>query len=541
MPSCFTQTWSRPSCQDSQWNHRGVSTLPRTKPKSYGSPSLPAKPRISIFPVQKPNSSPTHTAPKPKPLHSLHLPDSDFTDPSPLLHHPVPQPAAASTLTVPARGLSLSPTSFCHEITVEGPGFQQPPAIAKGRSVRSISISNTRSDSSVSCSAISKKHFEQGTAKSGLRIVEPVKLKESPRQPHSDCQRQASETSLSPEGKNTSIKCEKKDGDKARLPLRNTDISAILGAGLNNKQQQEPLPSGGTGKQTFLSKSGGIMFPQRKSLQPFDKLPIRSGLNLHSKRRGDSRDRMGGLGSDEQSFGPACAERSAAAPPRQQIPAVSFSKESSQNHSAVVHNTDTRRRQHSLDSGAKVASHREGPLGETTPDTPSEASPHQIAAPQKPRFCGRAPGAHPQMDRAGAPSASEDYNRHSGEDDEGRVHSHFTHRLNKLNTCLVAPHTWRPDWPTAPKWAAEAAEQPSPGVRHHGPYGGHTGPSCCHAVLNRTPLASSRQSSDSPLQPQQRPAEPPVEAWPAAGRAFITEEDPYYVTMYCPGSVYVGK
>lgn len=595
-PSCLSKTSSRPSwsksSQDSQWNQReGASTLPRTKPKSYSSPSISAKPRISIFPVQKPNASPTHSTLKPKLSHSPHFPDSDFTYPSPLLHHSLPQTTAASTLTIPAPRLSPSPTSLCREITLEGPGFKQPSPIANDRSVKSISISNTNSNS-VSCNVISTKEARhdlpgQDSAKTdlncpALRKVKPMKFKESPRQPPSDSQRQASETSFSSQGKNASINCEKNDSDKPRLPPRNSDINAIQRPSLNVKLQQECLPSGATGKQTFLPRSGGIMFSnvaQRKSLQPFDTLPIHSGLNLHSKGEDSSRDRIGGLGSNEQSYEPTCAERSAAPPPPRN-PADLFSKESSENHTAVVHNTDTRRRQHGFSSNARVVtphllgSYLQGSLGERTSDTSSKVLAHNIAAPQKYRSWGKAPSANPQMDTGGAPDSSGDYNYHSREDDEGKVDPHCTHRLNKLNTCLVGPHTWRADWPTSSKCGAEATEQLPTGVQHHGPYRGLPGWSCCHAGLNRTAGPPSTQSSetyvgsdpppatewtfdalsDSLLQPQhrvkRRPAEPLVGTspplhhqpnHPPAGTAFITEEDPYYVTMYYPGPVYVGK
>lgn len=276
-----------------------------------------------------------------------------------------------------------------------------------------------------------------------------------------------------------------------------------------------------------------------------------------------------------------CAERSAAPPPH--VPTVSFSKESSENHSAAVHNTDTRRRQRGFSSNAKVetalllGSNLEGPLGEKTCDTSSEAFANTIAAPYKHRSWRKAPSANPQTDTGGAPSASGDYSCHSREADEGKVDPYCTHRLNKLNTCLVAPHTWRADCPTSSKSAAEGNEQPPAGVQHHGPYRGCTGSSCCHTGLNRTagpptthssethvgsgppPVTewpfnthSSREVSDSLLQPrhrvQHRPAEtlagasPPLYRrpnHPPTGRAFITEEDPYYVTMYYPGSVYV--
>ncbi|XP_042341002.1 uncharacterized protein LOC121941998 [Plectropomus leopardus] len=135
VPICSSKTSGQPSwsksCQHLQMN-RGekASTLPKAKPKTYSSPTLPARPSISIFPAPKPNTSPTL---KPQPRDSLHL-----SDPFSLLHQP--KPSVSPTLTVPTPRLTPSPTSL------DGHGGKQPSPVAKERRARSITISNAKTE-----------------------------------------------------------------------------------------------------------------------------------------------------------------------------------------------------------------------------------------------------------------------------------------------------------------------------------------------------------------------------------------------------------
>lgn len=594
VPSCFSKTSSRPSwsksSQDSQWNRReGASTLPRTKPKTYCSSTLSAKPRISIFPAQKPNSSPTHSTLKPKPSHSLHLPASDLTDPFPLLHRPQSPPAVSSTLTVPAPRLSPSPTSLCEGITLESPGFRQASPVAKDRCIRSISILNTKGDpvSSKVISSNEAKHdlLDQEHASTDFshpvwRRVGSAACHESPRQTYSDCQRQATRTSFSSQEKNSSIKRENCDGDKPKPPPRNTDISAILKPNPNIKQQQEWLPSGATSKQTSLSKTEGITFSnvaQRKSQLPFDRLPIHLGLNLHRKFTDYSQSRIEGLGSNERSHEPMWAERRAALP---DIPKASFSKDSSLNQSTVFSNMETRRKR-GFNNDAKedttllLGSNIESPLAEKKSSRLFEhpLTSETAESPQKHRSWRKALSPNPQMDMRRAVSLSD---CHSKDTDEEKVDPHHMCRLNQLNTCLVGPHTWRANCPDV-----ETNKQPLARVKRPGQNKGHTEFDLWDTAVNQTagvptelpehPLEkcvgnwppsatqwpfntdNSKGDCDPLLQPQYRlyhrpdettmgaspPQHPPNH--PPTDAAFITEEDPYYVTMYYPGSVYVGK
>lgn len=604
LPSCFSKmssrtSWSK-SSQDSQWNRReGASTLPRTKPKTYCSATLSAKPRISIFPAQKPNSSPTHSTLKPKPSHSLHLPASDLTDP--LLHCPRSPPAVSSTLTIPAPRLSPSPTSLCEGITLESPGFRQASPVAKDRCVRSISISNTKGDpvSSKVISSNEAKHdlLDQDHASTDFshpvwRRVGSAACHESPRQTYSDSQRQATRTSFSSQEKNSSIRRENSDRDKPKPPPRNTDISAILKPNPNIKQQQEWLPSGATSKQTSLSKTEGITFSnvaQRKSQLPFDRLPIHSGLNLHRKCTDYSQSRMEGLGSNERSHEPTWAERRAALP---DIPTASFSKDSSLNQSTAFSNMETRRKcgfnnDAKEDTTLLLGSNLESPLAEKNSSRLFEhtLTPESAESPQKHRSWRKALSPNPQMDMRGAVSLSDcglgNYSCHSKDTDEEKVDPHRTRRLNQLNTCLVAPHTWRANCPSPLKSDVETNKQPLARVKHPGQNKGHAEFDLCDTAVNQTagvptelpehpsekcvgswppsatqwPLHtdSSKGACDPLHQPQYRlyhrpdettmgtstPQHPPNQ--PPTDTAFITEEDPYYVTMYYPGSVYVGK
>ncbi|XP_044047650.1 proline-rich receptor-like protein kinase PERK10 [Siniperca chuatsi] len=275
----------------SQRNHgERASTLPRTKPKTYSSPTLSAKPSISIFPAPKPNSSPTLSTLKPKPSASLHLPASQLSDPSPLLHQPQPKPSVSPTLTVPTPRLSPSPTSLCRGMSLDSGGGKQPSPVAKERRARSITISNTKVESSKQRPSNEAKHdiLDQEAlldfTHPALRRACPMTCREmqSRHQTYSESQRQVA-TSLNSclsQGKVGLSKKENTAKDKPKPPPRNIDITAIPQLKPNIKQQQEFLPSGATGTQTSLSESKGIQFAnvvQREAQSAFD------GLATHRK------------------------------------------------------------------------------------------------------------------------------------------------------------------------------------------------------------------------------------------------------------------
>lgn len=135
VPLCSARMFSGSS--HSHWKHiDGASTLPRTKPKTYRSPACSAKPSISIPPAQKPDCPPTLSARRPKPSDSLHLPASEPTDPPPPLDPNLL--CVSSTLPVPT--IRLSPSSMCQDTNLDGSQTRQPSPVARERRARSISI-----------------------------------------------------------------------------------------------------------------------------------------------------------------------------------------------------------------------------------------------------------------------------------------------------------------------------------------------------------------------------------------------------------------
>ncbi|GLD69853.1 uncharacterized protein AKAME5_002117000 [Lates japonicus] len=258
VPICSSKTSSQPSwsksCQHSQRIHgERASTLPRTKPKTYSSPTLSAKPSISIFPAPKPNSFPTPSTLKPKPSDSLHLPASELSDLSPLLHQPQPKPSVSPTLTVPTPRLSPSPTSLCQGMSLDGQGGKQPSPVAKERRARSITISNTKVEPKQSFSNEAKHDILDQEAlldftHPELRRSCPRTSGESRHQTHSESQKQApaSHSSHSLQGKLGLSNKENSSKDKPKPPPRNLDFSAIPKPQSDIKQQQEFLPSGAT-------------------------------------------------------------------------------------------------------------------------------------------------------------------------------------------------------------------------------------------------------------------------------------------------------
>lgn len=623
VPICSSKTSCRPSwsksCQHSQRNHgEGASTLPRTKPKTYSSPTLSAKPSISIFPARKPNSSPTLSTRKPKPSVSLHPPASQLTDPSPLLHHP--QPSVSPTLTVPTPRLSPSPTSLCRGMSMDSPGGKQPSPVAKERCARSISISNTKVEPRVEPMSPNEARHDvldqealMDFTHPALRRVCSMTCKESRRQTYSESQRQAamSQNSFLLQG-NVGTETENSDKDKPKPPPRNIDITAILKPNPNIKQQQEFLPSGATGKQTSLSESEGITFAhviQRKSQSVLDGLPIQSSLNLHRKCIDYPQSRTGGFGSNEQSYEQVCAEKSVALPV---TPPVSFSTERFMNQSTVLPNTETRRRQFGFNTGAKEdATFLSGsslgrPLEENNQRTITGTSSRlfqqtsasqNIKSPQKHRFWPRAQSQNTQMgvERAVSQSdcVSKDYRCQSRDISQKMEAPQCAHRLDQFKTCLVAPHTQEAFCPASVDCTTSKTTFSKSDIithKHQLAHEQHPGKNKSHNEVNLSdtgvnqtaglptklpecpsekcvvswpPSAaqcpfntnSSKGVFDLPFQPHhrvyQRPDETTMTASPPrhqpnyspADRAFIMEEaeDTYYVTMYYPGSVYVGE
>ncbi|KAG8014849.1 Neuronal-specific septin-3 [Nibea albiflora] len=526
-------SWTK-SCQHSQRNHEErASTLPRTKPKTCSSPTLSAKPSISIFPAPLPNSSPTL---RPKPSDSLHLPASHLTDPSPSLHQLHPKPSVSPTLTVPTPRLSPSPTSLCLGTSLDGRGGKQPSPVAKERRARSITISNTRvePESGQQRPSNEAKH-DVLNQEALLDFTHPplrrVCSNTSRHQTHSEAQRQAATSQSS-----SSVQ------EKPKPPPRNTDISKP-----NMKQQQELQP----GAQT----SSEFANVQRDSQSVFD----------GHRRRMDCSQSAAGFLSNERIY----SERSATLPKTHRM---SFSTEPLLNQSPSI---ESRRRRFGFSSDAKVdetfpsAAHLKRPQEEIYGGPPNVRSSHKYRMWSK---------ALSQMDTKSPVSQSEcvskDYSC------QRRHNDRKTEAINQYETCLSA---WRAheaskaasaDTATSKsdisKHRSHHRQPPEQNKRHKeanlmnqtdifAPSDHRTVPAelpecaaqkcgvSCPPSASRCPFNTDSFGLGSKgvfdlhraAPAASRPPDQPKN--PAGDRAFIMEEaeDPYYVTMYYPGSVYV--
>lgn len=579
VPICSSKTSSQPSWSKScqQRNHgERASTLPRIKPKTYSSPTLSAKPSISIFPAPKPNSSPTL---KPKPSDSLHPPASQFSDPSPLLHQPPPKPSVSPTLTVPTPRLSPSPTSLCQGL--DSRGGKQPSPVAIERRARSIAISNTNVEP-VKQRSSNEAKYDVLDQEALLDFTHPALRRACPMSRH-QTEAAMSLNSCLLQGKVGLRKKENIAKDKPKPPPRNLDITSIPKPKSNIKQQQGFLPSGATGTQT---ESEGIKFGnvvQREAQSAFD-VPA-----TQSRKRLDYLQRRNYTCND-QSFEQMYSERLAASP---LTPKISFSTEPLLNQSP---NIETRRRRFDFSGDTKMdLSNLRRPREDTWISTGNSSKLSQqtnasqiIKTPQKHRFWSK---SQTIMDVKSPVSQSDyvskDYSCQLRDIDRETEPPQCAHRLNPLKTCLVAPQ--EASRPASVESTTSKTTFSKPDIISHKPQFDHkhnkshkevnvgdTGlnqtdiftPSEHHGVPAKLPEypsgkycpfntnsfgISSKGVCDLLSQPQhrvyQRPdettASPPLHRpnYPPADRAFIMEEpeDPYYVTMYYPGSVYVGE
>lgn len=554
VPICSSKTSSRPSwsklCQHSHGER--ASTLPRTKPKTHNPPTLPAKPRISISPAPKPNSSPTL---KQKPSDSLHLPASHLCYPSPLLQQPPPKPSVSPTLTVPTPRLNPSPTSG------DSQEAKQPSPVAKERRARSITISNTKADPE--CSKAAKHDILNQEAL--LDFTNPTLRRLCPH----ESQRQAATS------QNSSYILQEKVGfsrrEKPQPPPRNIDVSAIVKPKSDITKQQEFLPTGAADAQASPSESGGIKFTnvQRESLSVLD------GLAAQVRLHRNPQSRLAGFAFNDQSYERMCSERSAAL---SMTPRVSI----------VSPNIETRRRRFGFNSETRTQEE-----SSTWTSTGSSSKLFEHESPQKHRLWSKARSQAAQMDLKSAVSqsdcASKDYSCQSeGIDQKPEDPPQCAHRLIRLKTCLVAPHTQEATSKTtfstpdilSHKHQHQSKSQRGENCSDTGPnQTGIFAPSCHHEVPTKLPehgsekcvVSWSRPVAHRPFntnsvgisskgvfdllsQPQHREYQRPDGTTTAplplhqpnyspADRAFVMEEaeDPYYVTMYYPGSVYVGE
>lgn len=550
--------WTK-SSGDSLGRHGNrASTLPRTESKAHSSPALSAKPGASLCLSPKTDSSPTH---KPKPKDSLRPPASQLRNPPPSLHQP--KPSVSPTLTVPTPRLSPSPTS--QETSLDSRGGKQPSPVAKERQARSIAISNAGDEPKLVKRDILDLETFLGFTHTALMRARPM----SHSQAYSELQRQAathqnsglSQLGLSEKGNIAE--------DKPGPPPGGRSIISIPKPMSNIKQQQELLPSGAAGTRASLSACEGIRFArvfEKKSLPAFDVPDPRPSADFPQRRN---------LTSSEHSYELKSSERRAASPT---TPRMSFS---SLNQSP---NVESRRRRFDLNDDTRFSSHGKSPEEEdntrTITGSPSKLSQQTSASrysksPQNYRFWSKAPvpaslsdcvsvdhrcqsrdidcetesrwcayrstqfKLGPQTQETSRPASVDDAtsksthskpdfisHKHRPDPKQNKSHKEVTFGDPGLNKTDLLDHHRAP---------AKLLEYPRDEYR----------------LFDTNSLGVSSKGVSGPLRhtASQRPEEtttaasPPLPSYPRADRAFIMEdpEDPYYVTMYYPGSVYVGE
>lgn len=612
----FNQPSSSKSGQHSHWNHKqGSSTLPRTKPQKYSSLILSRKPSVSIFPAQKPNSSPTLSAPKQDPRDSLHLLNSEWIDPYPLEH----LSSVSQALTFQAPRLSPSPTSLCRGMSLDIPGGRKPSPVAKERCARSISILNTKVEavSSKSKSPRETKHdvLDQQTLMDfthpGLTRVCSMTHKESRPQIYESHRPEVTlQDSILLQG-NIGL-CEKESTDKyePKPPPRNTDITAILKPNSIMKQQQKSLPRGATGKQTPLSESEGIMFTnfQREFQLEVDGLRIQSSPSRHRKCIEYPQNTAARFYSNYETYERMGSKINTTLP---LTPPVSFSTECLLNQSTVLASTNTRRRPFGFSTEENVDkifvsdSHCGRPLEEnnigTFAATSSRPFQQLVKYPSKHiSWTVESQNTQKDLERAFSQSncpTSKDFSCQSRGVDQKAEARQWAHRLNQSKTCLLVPPPLEATAPAPvecttskttfsksdtvsnkqqlthkqhpkshnvlnPRAPQDTGLSEKPGVPtkppecslEDGVFSWQQSVTLCPFNTNRSGM-SSEGVFNRPSQPQhqvyQRPDDTTMTAspnlqqakYPQADRALIMDdpEDPYYVTMYYPASVYVGE
>lgn len=559
VPLCSARMFSGSS--HSHWKHiDGASTLPRTKPKTYRSPAWPAKPSISIPPAQKPDCPPTLSARRPKPSDSLHLPASEPTDPPPKLDPPLL--CVSSTLPVPT--FRLSPSSMCQDTNLDGSQTRQPSPVARERRARSISILATNIQP-VSSKERSRNEEKRDVLES-VTDVTHSSLRRDCSVTYTESHRRAAETQnsfvLSEEV--DLIKDKHSNADKSKTAPRKIGIPVIRRLDLNSKRQLEFPPNAATGAETSEPEGITLTGVGRKSRLAFDARPVHWDVNLHRKHR---TAQTVAFGSKEPLREHLAAGRHA------DLPAAPLDLDSTEvfwNQSTIVPkqkqfnfnivgNTDA-----ALPSGSNLSRPFDENIQVTAGLSPgtyqqtsctlnlssgtikdycfrpkseacqglclSESKLH-LQCPDQQQTVFPAKCSTSQTECSTFAITPCNQNQHPGQNKSHAAVNLSDTGLNqtaegpaKLPEC--SPQSWVGNWPLS-------VEQ-----RSHNPNG---------------PGNKSNGVFDFLAQPQrrvyQRAADTTPMAWPSLNqpnyrqtdRAIFLEEDPYYVTMYHPGSVYVGE
>lgn len=368
-----------------------------------------------------------------------------------------------------------------------------------------------------------------------------------------------------------------------------------------SKDKQKVLPSGATGKQKSLSESDGIksVNVHRESQSVFDELATQPSLRLQKKCTNYLQNRhhtqTAGSVSRLHSWEQMNSKRSAASPITQK---TSFSTDPLSSQSTVSPNIKTRKGRFDLHSEKKVdaacLSDRSPSLQTATGNSETGLPLNIQSKTQRQRLWTQSQTL--QMDVQSAVSQSEggskDYScksRHIDQEEE----SQCAHGLNRLKTCLAAPQTREASRPASVKSStSQAGNCPKPDIRAQKHWLDHTaspGQNKNHnevklsdTTLNQRDIFTPPDHHVLPIRLLEYPSEkswsPSVALSPNSpvnsngvlisqsqhgvyqrpremttaslqpndslrDRAFITDEpeDPYYVTMYATGSVYVGE
>ena len=521
------------SGRDSHGNRGGrASTLPRTKSKTHTS----AKPNICIS-APKPDSHPTISILKLKQSDSPHLHASQWSDFHPLLHQPEPEPKlrVSPTLTVPTPRLSPTPTALGRGGSPDDRGGRQPSPVARERRARSISISNFRTEPS---SEVKHEVLDQEAlmdfTHSGLRRVRPVASRENRHQ--TEPYRLPSKTGASESEK-----------DVTARPEPNPKI----------KQQQERQPDEAAKWANIVRRD-----PQSGS----------DGLSAHSGLQRRSRDSAKKSSSGQTSDHPYSSQQyeraysgKRAAPPH--LGPVSADGETSRGQFASLGRTrwDETPPPHWRPAGENHSQTFRGNASEFFPAAPPQSTKSAL----KSRLPSQARSHPAQTDLESAAiqpdCSSKDSRCQSRGIDRTAEASQSARGLNRPKTCLVAPRTLEaPDLPPADSHSGPLSKpdlrpfsQESPGQRksHNVSRAGldqicFLEPPSCYEARTELPERSRPPSlASGPFvanKTHQRPGGRAATASPQTPkrtRAFVTEDsgDPDYVTMFCPGSVYVGE
>lgn len=573
-------SWGK-SFQPSQRTHgERASTLPRTKTQTQrSSPTFSEKPCISIFAAPKPNSTL-------KPSDSLYLSTPHLSHFSPLQHQLQPMPRVSPTLTVPAPRLSSSPTSLGPVTGVDDQGSRQPSPVAQERRAKSITISNTYVEPKESFSHEAKhKILNQEVLPDRthpeLRRSSPMRDRVLQNQSNLESQKQGAvfQGFYMLQEKDGLSKRENSSKDKSRTLERDLQFSAIPKLKINSRNPQEFVPNGATGSPRFFSSGcDGSQSADGVHRQP--QSVCDGGTNY-------TQDRHYNQTSHQQIY----PERSTASP---QAAGASCSATTIFSQINVSPNIETRRRRFDLRNDVEVDATLSSCFSlrrakkENNKLTLTENSPpavcRQTPTPQKHRLWLKAQSQAAERDVSRSGSSSRDHSCQSKDIDQKPVTSRHGFR-----TCFRDPHTGasvlgpvectpsrkkntvNPDiqrqkhlenWERTPALENENHNDLNFSLNQGDMFAlpeDHSvlarllgcppeervvsrslslSPNSSHTVSDSTQsrvYQKPEQTSTTPMANQRNCC--------VAKRAFIMEEaeDPYYVTMYYPGSEYVGE